>query len=104
LAQPPNYKFNQQEKITLSAFKNDEYYAIFVQDYFGSLDPNSVLNNLQRTGLGLNTVIESGFSLHVVTHPGEMTAVSIFIPNVKSYVSFRKAFRFFSVTSLKKRL
>jgi hypothetical protein len=110
LEQPANFRFSTREQITLSVFQNDSFYAISVRDHFGSLKADEVLNHLQKnytqestatsSGLGLNSVVGSGFSLLIAVKPNVLTEVSIFFPNAKSYRSFRRTFRFLSVTSV----
>jgi hypothetical protein len=110
LEQPANFRFSNREQITLSVFQNDSFYAISVRDHFGSLKADEVLSHLQKnyaqestethSGLGLNSVLGSGFSLLVAVKPGKLTEVSIFFPNAKSFRSFRRTFRFLSVTSV----
>jgi hypothetical protein len=110
LEQPPNFRLSNREQITLSVFQNDSFYAISVRDHFGSLKADEVLSHLQKnysqestgtdSGLGLNSVLGSGFSLLIAVKPGKLTEVSIFFPNAKSYRSFRRTFRFLSVTSI----
>jgi hypothetical protein len=110
LEQPSNFRFSNREQITLSVFQNEAFYAISVRDHFGSLKGDEVLNHLQKNyarqstengaGLGLNSVLGSGFSLLIAVEPGKLTEVSIFFPNAKSFRSFRRTFRFLSVTSV----
>ncbi len=113
LPRTQDFVLKGRETISLSVISSEHFFAARVGDQFGSLDVESVLANLRRDyskenykpgeaegGLGLNRVLEWGFSLLLLTTPGEGTEVTIFFPRVKSIKKFRESFHFLSAVRL----
>lgn len=110
-----DFSFSKKETVTLSIMSNDEYIGVAVTDQFGSLNLNEVLAHLSRNyrtedylseksdenGLGLNNVVESGFSLLLSTVPGESTDAILFFPKARNHKEFKTKFKFLSVVRQK---
>lgn len=101
------------ETIELTISSCESYFAICVGDPYGTLKKETVLAFIRQnfkdseyqpesgghTGLGINGVIQSGFSLLFVCRPKWRTEVYLFFPKVANYRDFRKGFRFLSLLS-----
>jgi len=89
----------------------DQYVMISVSDLFGSIKKEVVQSLIRNdytkvsyrpresdpgAGLGIYGMIQSGLSLLFVCKPGSLTKVTIFVPRVHNFRSFRTGFRFCS--------
>jgi hypothetical protein len=101
--------------ITLSFAEGDHYAAISVTDNFGSLAKEEIMFALKRDfqerayivrpgsgggGLGLNSIVQSGLSVILVTRPKLRTEAIIFFPKAKTYKDFKSSFSFFGVIGI----
>jgi hypothetical protein len=106
-----NIVFSDKEKIELTISNSQSYLGLSVSDSFGTLKKEVVLNIIRqnfkessyepdanrKSGLGINGLVQSGFSLLFVCKPGSKTEVMLFFPRVKNYKEFKKSFRFLSL-------
>jgi hypothetical protein len=110
-----DFSMSPKEEVTLAVMSNDSYIGVSVRDQFGSVKMDGLRSTLYRDyrhenltmdedpsgGIGLNKVLESGFSLLLVALAGEATEATLFFPKVKNHKEFKKNFRFLSLMSLK---
>jgi hypothetical protein len=98
--------------ITLSFAEGDHYAAISVTDNFGSLAKEEIMFALKKDfqdrayivrpgsgggGLGLNSIVQSGLSVILLTRPQLRTEAIILFPKARTYKEFKSSFSFFGV-------
>jgi hypothetical protein len=101
--------------ITLSFAEGDHYAAVSVTDNFGSLAKEEIMFALKRDfqerayivrpgsgggGLGLNSIVQSGLSVILLTRPKLRTEAIVFFPKAKTYKDFKSSFSFFGVIGI----
>lgn len=101
--------------ITLSFAEGDHYAAISVTDNFGSLAKEEIMFALKKDfqdrayivrpgsgggGLGLNSIVQSGLSVILLTRPKLRTEAIIIFPKSKTYKDFKSSFSFFGVIGI----
>jgi hypothetical protein len=105
------FPLDKKEEVILSVMSNHRFLGVSIKDQFGSLDLGKLIPSLHRNyrtdgyqpnegaGLGLNKVVESGFSLFLVSLAGESTEAMLFFPCSKNHAEFKSKFRFLSAVS-----
>jgi hypothetical protein len=98
--------------ITVSFAEGDHYAAISVTDNFGSLAKEEIMFALKKdfqdrayvirpgsggAGLGLNSIVQSGLSVILLTRPQLRTEAVILFPKARTYKEFKSSFSFFGV-------
>jgi hypothetical protein len=110
LERTKDFELLEREKAEIEIAVSQEYIALSVTDFFGSLKKEAGLafirkdyevkelkvKEVESSGVGIYGIIKSGLSLLFLLRPGQTTQVVIFVPMVKNFKAFRSAVRFFS--------
>jgi hypothetical protein len=104
-----SFALEKGETVTFSIMSNKRFFGMSIRDQFGSVDLARLIPSLysnyqvdgyqpgkSKEGLGLNTVLESGLSLFLVSTAGKSTEAMLFFPRAKNYAEFKSTFRFLS--------
>jgi hypothetical protein len=106
-----SFSFDQGEKIVIRMMSEPDFFGLSVTDFHGSLRrqwfadmTHESIASEKAAGeeLGLNSIMESGLSMYIVTDPGCKTEVMLIFPRVRMYKEFKNSFRFFGATFIEK--
>jgi len=115
-----DFNLSEREQVTMEICSTDGYSAVAVTDYFGSLRRRVLLDSLfgaslvipsirgnlkvrpklmedEQTGLGLRSVMQSGFSLLFRVVPKQQTQTVLFYPEAENFRVFKQGFHFLSL-------